>query len=172
MKNKLIVNIFFLFFLMTVPLFSQEHDVTDTSETLISDASVNILSPNLLIQSNNRFNILSFQFPDGTPVSRKEANILFNTVPANQDILRKMRHKRIASWFVAGLGIASGVVLCSYLINEDVWSGADIVIPVSIGSVLASTMTVSFINTIETKRFLQAADNYNLHILGIPIRGR
>lgn len=168
MKTKIIFYFFLLSLVVTTSLFPQEYDPVKIYETVLPKMEfANVLPSNLLVKDGS-FNMLSFQFLDGTPVPKKESYIIFSTIPANQDILKQVRQGTITTWILAGLSIVSSAVLVPYLFAD--LPGAEIAIPITTVSVLASSVTASILNISGIRKHLRMVENYNMHILSLQQR--
>jgi hypothetical protein len=122
--------------------------------------------PKLLIHSNNIFNPLSYQFSDGSPVTSSEFKQLLD-IPTNQTLLKQIKQTTIASKSLGFFTLAIAGGMFAYIFGD--LPNSEIMLPVLSGVSILSSTSIIFISQITGIKIMQAVDNYNLYILGIPI---
>lgn len=87
----------------------------------------------------------------------------------NEDIVKQAQGWMIADGVFIGLALTSGIIYALYTIFPE-WNNSEVIKDCSIGISLSSLLLQSFSGTISLQKYHEACDNYNLHILGIPVK--
>ncbi|MDR3130173.1 MAG: hypothetical protein LBU18_01355 [Treponema sp.] len=155
MTKKFLI-LFCVFFTASL-LYGQEND-TETGESL-----------NLLLHTNKKFAPLSFQFYDGPPAGIREILKLGAAVPENIPLIASEKFWWNTAQVCRIVTAASGIGALICLFADDFPYQQ----PVSNAS--AVLMGTSFLGSIAASQaasstLLRIVDNYNLYILGIPVK--
>jgi hypothetical protein len=154
---------FLIFSLILATVEAEEPELDKPMGTLNADQ---IELPRLLIHQNT-FNALKFQFIDGVKIPPGQLTDLLN-IPGNEQVLRKAKNYTISSRIFNALTFVSAAGVFIYADFDDL-PYADTMLTVSLCTVIGSTLTGLFTGQGAATNYLRAVDNYNLHIMGIPI---
>ena len=157
----------FLFLLVSASLYAQGHNTRQDCDTIPIELGTDVLH-NLLIHTSNIWQF-SFQFLDGTAVTTTKLSTLLNIPQNNQVLVKQIWRGQITNNIVQSIMWASLGGLLVYTAVD--LPGTEIATPVFGGTWLISFLASTFIQSTRNMRILQAVDNFNLYLLGIPVTG-
>jgi hypothetical protein len=167
---RLYIIIFVLISLMSYKLSAQNATVENNDGlsryTVDTDNDITNETPKLLIHTGKYFPSLSYQFPDGSPVSSVEFGQLLD-IPSNQLLLKQIRQSSVVSRSLGWFTLAVAGSMFAYIFAD--LPNAEIMLPVLSGVGIVSAVGSVYTSQVMSIKILQAIDNYNLSILGIPI---
>lgn len=132
--------------------------------------------PRLLVHGTGLFSGAdSFQFYGqyNVKLSHSELYDLLQTVPGNDVYIQKAKGWHTAMWIFRATWIASLVTSCVYEIADvldNTLPGHSIVVPVCAHAYTLGIVGALGSHYLYDNRLLQAADHYNVYILGLPIK--
>lgn len=150
MKKKLIL---FLFLIISSLGFSEE-----------------VLSKgDYLIHTDSFMNLSIYETVDGNKLSMKELCNVISMVPDNKQIMRKEKFWRSAGSTLIGISVAALGMYVSTSLSEN-QDYNKIVEPASLITFGCSLLGAMVAGNISCSKRLKAVDNFNLYVMGIPIR--
>ncbi len=149
-----------IFFVTVLPVQAQEVE------------AVKLPVPKLLVHANANDPISYYLLgSEGEILGKKELKEVLSGVEENIPLIKQANILDAGMWTSVGVGLA-GVALgyineYTDLLGENEWAGVTAVCTTVVG--LCGTALCSMFSN---AKFIKAADNYNLYILGIPVAGR
>lgn len=158
--------IFILFAILSFRLFAEETEenaALAVSETELSESP----QPQLILHHNGFFDLYTFNLLDGTKLSNGELNKLLKTVPENKPLLTKANIFTGID-YVLFAGLCASVAINAYASNKE-WDDMFYYSAVAgmgcyVFAVCSSMLAHSYKSC--------AVDNYNLRVMGIPLKVR
>ena len=156
--------IFILFTILSFNLYAQEAN-ENTDLTFSANALSATSAPQLILHSGGFFDVYSFKLLDGTKLSNGELNKMLKTVPENKSLLTKKNVWAGLDYiFLAGFCGSIGASL--YAANKG-WE--NMTYYSAAGSF--SCFVFAVMSGMISQSYRSAAvDNYNLRVMGIPIK--
>ncbi|MCL2558458.1 MAG: hypothetical protein FWE09_08260 [Treponema sp.] len=128
--------------------------------------------PSLILPAPGRSIYSGLRLLDGTALSEKDAMALLGTLPENYELVRQVKNGRAWSWSLFGVFGAALITATVFRLSALPSGTNDIGVPIALTVSGVSLISIELISAVTGKRFLKALDNYNLHLLGIPVAGR
>lgn len=123
-----------------------------------------------LVHQDGFWNLYDYQFVDGEKVSFKNLNEILWTVLGNESVMKKEKGFRVADYSLLGLAVASCGVNLVYNLWGDDWAYSDQIKTISGLTCLGSLLGSFFCGEISLGYRQKAVDNYNLYVLGVPVK--
>jgi hypothetical protein len=125
--------------------------------------------PIVVHQNSMMFFPFNYQFLDGTPlVDDAKLRQILRTVPENEKPLRQEKGWRTAAYIFGALCIATTAAHSAYLLSD--YPNRDaMMLAFYLGEVAGLGLTF-WTGMTANNKMARAVDNYNLSIMGIPIR--
>lgn len=114
---------------------------------------------------------LSHSFCDysGNILSYKVLNQKLLECPDNETIVKQAQGWMIADGVFMGLTLTSGIIYTLYTVFPE-WNNSEVIKECSMRISLTSLFLQLLSGTISLQKYNEACDNYNLYILGIPVK--
>lgn len=127
-------------------------------------------SSKTVVHTGGFLNLTDYQFADGEKIPFKTLNEMLQAVPENESLMKKEKGFRIADYTLLGVAAVSAGVNLVYDIWGDSWAASEQVKSISAYTCLASLFGSILCGEISLGSRLKAVDNYNLYVLGVPLK--
>lgn len=128
----------------------------------------NTVIPPFIIHNEHYFSFYDYHLYDGTLLKMREVRSLLRTVPENETLMKQELGIRIANYSFAAIAFASLITGTVYY-NHDEWENSKTVTNIALITGLCGFLGELFAYQMWEDKFERAVNNYNLHIMGIPI---
>ncbi len=155
------MTFFVILLIQATYIFSQNYEQAENNSAL--DYS------NILVQQSSFFNLTEFETVYGEKLSNKELLSRLKLVPENSDLLKKERLFRVLDYSFIGLSFMGWTATT---FGSQINNGKQGELIEDIGSIMmVSSLCFALLSgNIAVSKRQRAVDNYNLYILGLPIR--
>lgn len=163
MKKYLFIFITLFF---TQGLFSQNNDifqVQKSAEELKADLS------KVIIHQNGFMNLINYETIEGEKIPEKNLKLLLDSIPENKKLRNQETFWNVMNYVCLGL-TASGIVTYSICAFNPEMQNKETFQNISITTTVISLFGAIFSGNMATSKRLKAVDNYNISVMGIPIR--
>ncbi|MDR0557149.1 MAG: hypothetical protein LBG43_04680 [Treponema sp.] len=125
--------------------------------------------PIVVRQNSMMFFPFNYQFLDGTPlIFRDKLRQILGAVPENKKLLRQEKGWRTMAYIFGALCMASTAAHSAYLFSD--YPNRDAIMLVAYFGEVAGFGLTFWAGMTANNKIARAVDNYNLSIMGIPIR--
>jgi hypothetical protein len=155
MRKTLVVSFFLLFCIFNLSAQDSEGQTASF--------------PQFVLYSEYDLFLSQFKLADGTLLKYKELKEKIGIIPENEKLLRNAAGWKVAAWInlAALVGLAAGSIV--YAVNRDA-PNADGMISAFGSFALISFLCEDLIDSQIQRNINHAINNYNLSIMGIPIK--
>jgi hypothetical protein len=124
----------------------------------------------LIVRQNSiTYTPFNYQFLDGTPLVDKNKLRQILNIPGNEKLLKQEKGLRLMTNVFAVLCMAATAMHSRYIFLSDIPNRDSLMLACYIGEVVSLAATF-WTGTAANNKIDRAVDNYNLYIMGIPIR--
>ncbi|MDE7291964.1 MAG: hypothetical protein K2N58_07955 [Treponemataceae bacterium] len=140
--------------------FSEEMDGNSAGERGAESHDVLNLNVNFLEHTPGLINFMSYQNQFGEPFSYKEVNAMLISVPENEQLMRRHRFWRGATWTFAGILLACIAADTVYTCVDGLPQENAVMTAASVTGA-CSFLCALLSGYVSTTQYLKAVDNYN-----------
>lgn len=147
-------------------LFAQNNDIFQTKEY---PQNLEIDFSKIIIHQNGFMNLINYETIEGEKIPEKNLKLLLNSIPENQKLRNQETFWNVMDYICLGLA-ASGIVAYSISAFNPEMQNRETIQNISISTTVISLFGAIFSGNMATSKRLKAVDNYNISVMGIPIR--
>ena len=157
--------VFPLLFLIAALGSTENVEVQKEAQDTPPDNKIAAFDGSLLIHKPKSFWLLQYQNPQGKTFSNKEVKAMLMEIPENKTVLKSYNIWKGSAYTLLGVCLGALTVNTVYAISDYSFPHAQEVDTIASITIILSGLYAINASFIANIRYLEAVDNYNLHIL-------